>query len=207
MTHNLHPLFALLFCFCISPYYAQDTLLLMSGQKLSGTISDDTGANIFLDGLKKNGKSKEYKLYKTDVFSVTKSGQLETVLYSKDSLIGNDYSVDQMRYFLYGENDARTGFKTLPTMIGGFALGLAGSSFVTGRSPIGLALFPTVYSLGMQIPIISIRAETISNADYKRFETYKEGYNKVARSKKFIHSFISTFAGVAAGIVIVEATE
>jgi hypothetical protein len=178
----------------------------MNGQILNVDITDDSGANIFFNAPKKNGKMKSFSLYKTDIFSVTKKGQAESVLYVKDEPMGNEYSVPEMRYFLHGENDARKGFRTWPTAVGGVIYGAAGT-MVMGRSLIPFALFPVTYSLGMQLPVIKIRKETISNTDFPSQPTYKEGYNKVARSKKFIKSFVYTFAGVAIGTAAIELTD
>lgn len=183
--------------------HAQDKILLMNGQELDVSILSDEGGEISFEAQRKSGKMKEINLFKGDVFSFTKAGQAETVLYAKDDFIGNDYTVTEMRYLVYGQGDARNGYKSWPSAAGGFLFGVGGTLYAEGGY-VPFVIFPLAYSFGMQIPYIKIKKNTVSDPGHLGYETYVEGYNKTARSKKFIHSFLATFAGVAVGAAIVE---
>ena len=195
------PLLFLLAMFC-SGIQAQDTLRLLNGRILIVEITDDSGANVFFDAEKKNGRIKNYEVYKMEVFSIHKVDGEESVLYVQDPDMGYDLSVEEMRYFMAGQQDARAGYKAWPSMIGGFAFGAGTVFYFEG----GYAPFttPFVYSLTMQIPYIKIKESSISDKKNTISDLYVEGYNRTARSKKLLSNFIATMAGVVVGSTIYE---
>lgn len=177
---------------------AQDRIVTLSGKYLDVKITDDSGANVFFDIEKKKGKMRSISLYKGELFSTQKKGEEVTLLYAQDLDFGNELSVEDMQHLIYGQHDAREGYNANPAMIGGFALGL-GSTIALDAVLVPLS-FPFIYSLGMQIPYIKIKEKTISNQAYTGNPYYKEGYNKTARSKKMIRSFLGCTTGVLLGI-------
>lgn len=180
--------------------------MMLSGQLFEGvTITDDAGANIFFDVVKNNGKTKKVSVYKGDVFSVQKAGQEEQMYYVQDALNGFDMSEKELRYYIYGEADARNNYKPWPSSLGSFLFAAGGTVYMEGGF-VPTAL-PFVYSLGMQIPYIKIRESTISDPAYTLEPTYKAGYNKSARSKKFIKNLTAGFAGFVVGTVIYEVSQ
>lgn len=184
---------------------AQDTLLLLSGKTLEVNISDDSGANVFFEVEKKNGKFKTLSLHKQEIFSIKKQGEQESILYVQDPEMGYELSREDMRYYMAGQDDARQGYKTWPSMAGGFAFGAASVFYMEG----GYVPFttPFIYGFAMQIPYIKIKKSSISNELNTMSEYYVEGYNKTARSKKLLSNFAATMAGVVVGSVIYSATE
>lgn len=195
----------LLICFSCACSNAQDTLFLNNGKKLPVAITDDSGARVFFEATNKRGGMKEYEVHKSEIFSIKKMGEEETILYVQDPVLGYDLSTADMRFYMAGQNDAREGFRTLPTAIGGFVLG-AGSVFYMEGGYVPF-MTPILYSITMQIPYIKIKESTITEPKYMVSDYYVEGYNKTARSKKFIHSFLATFAGVAVGSLVYELTQ
>lgn len=183
----------------------QDTLLLMNGKELAVKIMDDSGARIFFEAEKKNGRLKDFDIHKSEIFSVRKGGEEESILYVKDPDIGLELSVEDMRFYMSGQNDARYGFKTWPIAATGFAAGVGAVFYMEGGYSPFLATL--IFPLGAQIPYIKIPKSSISNPKHALSEYYVEGYNKTARSKKFIHTFLATFAGVAAGSVVYELSQ
>ena len=101
---------------------AQDSVLLMNGRAMECTILSDSGTVLLLQLTKPNGKVIVREIHKNDVFSVSYGAGGEEVFYLKDEMLGNIYSVDEMRYYLAGENDARQNFDPWPTFAVGFAL-------------------------------------------------------------------------------------
>lgn len=199
--------FRLCICFLTSIFLgtilqAQDQIITMSGKYLNVSITDDTGANIFFDVTKPNGKSRSLSIYKGDVFSTTREGEAETLLYAQDVDFGYELSVEDMRHYIYGQHDAREGYSAAPSMIAGFAVGVGSALYLeSGFLPLTI---PIIYSLGMQIPYIRIKEKTISDLAYKGNPNYKDGYEKTARSKKMVRSLLGSAAGVLVGITIYE---
>jgi len=182
---------------------AQDKLLLMDGTRLEVRILNKDASKVVFEREKKNGTLKTDSLYTPELFSVTAKGEQEEMRYVQDAMLGDEFTEEDMRYYIYGLDDARQGYNALPTMIGGFAVGAAGTIAMEGGIIPTMGL-PLAYGFGMQIPIIRIREETITDTRWKQSPTYLDGYNKKARSKKFIGGFMRTLVGslVGSGIVL-----
>ena len=180
--------------------HAQDTLLLMNGRDLPCTIVEDSGT-VFLTLLRKpSGKVIFREIHKNDVFSVTKMGEAEQILYMQDEMLGNIYSADEMRYYLAGENDARQNFVAWPTFVVGFAL-CAGASLVGGDGYITTVAPPIIYTLVQLIPKIKIREKTMSHPEYKYNDLYADGYEPPARTRKISRALEGGFLGSATGVL------
>jgi len=180
---------------------AQDTLLLMNGREMNCRILADTGTVFEFELVKPNGKVKLRELHKNDVFSVKKAGQQEVILYAQDELLGDIYSIDEMRFYLAGENDARENFSAWPTFAVGFALctGISlwgGDGYITAVGP------PILYTMIQLVPKIKIREKTMSRPEYKYNDIYADGYEPPARSRKLFRAMGGSFAGSATGVAL-----
>ena len=102
---------------------AQDHILLMNGEEIEGRVLGQSTLEVRYLQEKRNGSLVERREPTSGVFSVTDSLGKEKVWYFMDTIFGNDLSVDQMRWFIKGEQDARRGYKPIWPMIGGFATG------------------------------------------------------------------------------------
>ncbi|NND77569.1 MAG: hypothetical protein HKN39_05250 [Flavobacteriales bacterium] len=180
-------------------------LQLMNGKLLEVSLGDTSGANVFYSIQKKNGKWLDKSLYKDRIFSIINENGEESVLYSTNLLIGDDYSVQEMRYFIYGESDATNGYNAKPTFYGGLAIGAAGGYGFQGGI-IYPFMIPLGYTLTMQIPFIKIRQETITDHQNTYHETYKIGYEKTARTRKTINALLGSLLGAAIGSSLYEIT-
>ncbi|NND95038.1 MAG: hypothetical protein HKN45_09240 [Flavobacteriales bacterium] len=165
-------------------------------------ITDDSGANVFFDLERKKNKRRSLNLYKAEIFSVTKRGEAEVIFYAKDPDIGYDLSIQEMRYYMSGQDDARQGYDPWPSMAGGFAFGAATVFYLEGGYVPFLT--PFIYGFSMQIPYIKIKESSIRDKRNTISDFYVEGYNKTARSKKLLSNFAATMAGVVVSSVIVE---
>ena len=179
-------------------------LHLMNGKVMTVQLTDTSGANIFFDVKLPNGKIKSKSLYTDQVFSIVSSDGIEKVLYRYEEIIGNDFTVDEMRYYIYGESDALNGYNGKPTFWAGMALG-AGGSYALGGGFIPFTI-PLAYTGGMQIPFIKIRAKTITDQEYTYHPTYALGYEKSARTRKTMNALIGSLIGVAIGGTLYELT-
>jgi hypothetical protein len=179
---------------------AQDTLLLMNGHEMPCRIVSDSGTVFIFELTRKNGKIKTREIHKSDVFSVTKSGMPEWVLYEKNEFIGDIYSVDEIRYLMAGERDARNNYKAWPTFVAGFVI--CGTIAFAGQDGYTTAIAPPiVYMLVQLIPKIKIRESYMSNPEYKYNEMYAAGFEPPARSRKLLRALGGGFAGSATGVL------
>ena len=180
-------------------------LQLMNGKLMQILLTDSSGANIFFSVQKKNGKWVNKSFYKDQVFSIKDEKGNETVLYHKNLIIGDHYSVQEMRYFIYGESDAIKGYNAKPTFFGGMAISATGAYGLQGGI-IYPFLIPLGFTLSMQVPFIKIKQETITDHQNTYHETYKVGYEKTARTKKIINALVGSLIGAAIGTSLYEIT-
>lgn len=180
---------------------SQDRILLMNGQEFECNITDDTGISVFYEVEKRNGKIKKKETHKSDIFSITKQDSAEHVYYALDPFLGDDYTIQEMRIFIAGEQDARAGYSARPTAVVGFFLGAA-APLLTQGSLIGSMLAPLVYPVVMIFPTIRIKPETITNMNHQYNDLYAIGYEGVARSKKVISALGGSALGAIVGVII-----
>ncbi len=181
---------------------AQDKILLMNGFEVDCKITADTGFVISYDITKKNGKVKHRESNIGEVFSYTKSGQSEVILYELDTLFGdNIYDVTQMRAFLAGQHDGRANFKGRHIALIGFVA--CGTIAYLGKDGYFTAVGPPIiYMLTQFIGKVKIRESTMSNANYKYNDIYADGYEPPARTKKLITAFLGGMAGSSLGVIV-----
>ena len=179
--------------------YAQDNILLMNGQTITGKVIGQSTLEIRYLTSKKD-KVTERAEPTDGVFSVTDSLGQERVWYFMDTLFGNDYTVDQMRWYINGERDARNGYKPLWPVVGGFAFG-AGMTMALDLEVVSLFL-PPAYAGIMALPRVHVTPGSVSDPLMEGDPYYATGYAQVGRSKRVVHSLISTFAGVAVGLFV-----
>lgn len=177
----------------------QDSVLLMNGRQMECLIVADTGTVLLMKITKPGGKVIEREIHKNDVFSVTKAGQKEEILYLQDEMLGNIYSTDEMRYYLAGENDARQNFDAWPTFAAGFTVCAAislwgGDGYITAVGP------PILFTLVQLAPKIKIREKTMSHPEYKYNDIYADGYEPPARTRKLSRAMQGSFLGSATGV-------
>jgi hypothetical protein len=178
---------------------AQDRILLMSGQTIDAKVLGQSTLEIrYLD--ERRGKVKERAEPTENVFSVTDSLGRERIWYFHDTIFGNDMTIDQMRWFIKGEQDARVGYKPILPMISGFVVG-AGLTIGLNLEVNSIAV-PPVYAAIMALPRVHVTPGSISDPLMEGDPYYAHGYAKVGRSKRVVRTLFSTFAGVAVGLAV-----
>ena len=177
---------------------AKATIQRMSGYRIDCTLLADNGTELEFEIEKRNGKKKLIKLHKSEVFSVLFKGG-EWLLYAQDLVLGDDYTVEEMRVFLAGAHDAINHYNAKPTALAGVAFGSAGP--IVGAGGLILTIAPVIaYALFQMAPIIQIKG--VSNPDYIDNEIYALGYESVARSKKIVGGLKGSAVGAAIGVIV-----
>ena len=179
---------------------AQDHILLMNGEEIEGRVLGQSTLEVRYLQEKRNGSLVERREPTSGVFSVTDSLGKEKVWYFMDTIFGNDLSVDQMRWFIKGEQDARRGYKPIWPMVGGFATG-AGLTMALDLEVMSMVV-PPAYAGLMALPRVHVTPGSISDPLMEGDPHYAYGYAQVGRSKRVVRSLWSTFAGVAVGLFV-----
>lgn len=182
------------------PLLAQDRILLMNGETVEGKVLGQSTLEVRYLQTRKNGTLRERAEPTEEVFSVTDSLGRERIWYFYDTVFGNDLTVDQMRWFLKGEQDARKGYRPLWPMVGAFA---TGAGLVIGLNWEMNGLFVPPITAGiMAMPRVHITPGSISDPLMEGDEYYATGYARVGRTKRVIRTLVSAFAGVAVGLAV-----
>lgn len=179
----------------------QDTLLFMSGKVVPCSIIDDLGIDIRYEIRKKNDKVKEYNIHRSEIFSITKAGYEESILYVQDKELGDWLTVEEMEVFIAGEQDADRNYNVKPTFWVGFGLGAAGSYASQGGLFTTFAT-PLAYTTFQLAPNIRIRENTMRSLSYQYNEVYALGYERVARPKRLISALKGSAMGMVAGYLL-----
>lgn len=185
-----------LFVFAISSNItaqAKDTLLLMNGQFVVEKVTDTLiGAVTILDP-ENNSKKLHYEY--DEIYGVFYGSGLKDYYYYQDTIKGNYFTRDEMQYYIYGERDARKGFKARGSFIGAGITGLVSGGLGLFFAPV----FPFGYMGLSGIPKVRIKHSTISNPNYIEHDAYILGYERVARSKRKIQAVLGGSIGLVIG--------
>ena len=174
----------------------KDTILLMNGNVVVEKVLDTLiGAVTIVNP----GNTLEKLHYEYDeIYCVKYAVGFTDYYYSQDTLKGNYFTRDEMLYYIYGERDARKGFKARGCLIGAGAVGLVSGGVGLFFAPV----FPYGYMGLSGITKVKIKHSTISNPNYIEQDAYILGYERVARSKRRIQSLIGGTIGLAAGYAL-----
>lgn len=171
----------------------QDTVILLNGDAVICTVLDTTNG---VTSIKNPKNPKKNILIENDrIFSI-KNSSGESVMYVYDTLIGNEFTIEEMRYFIYGESDADKNFKATGSLVTGIVVGAL--SGVTGSFFCPIPPFIVTALTGL--PKVKIKHSTVSNPDYLKHDPYLMGYERVARKKRKLKSLIGGGLGLAAGL-------
>ncbi len=178
----------------------KDRILFMNGREELSTILDTNSSNIqYLRPEIK--KDREVSIDKYRIFSITYGSGQEVVFYQQDSINGNMLSVDEMRYFVYGERDALKGFKAPVAFWGGLATGLAGGA---AAPAIGLGILapviPGVFTAVNASGYVTVRKKNVSDEKYLTNDHFLAGYERTARSIRVQNSLLGGGLGVVLGV-------
>lgn len=203
-THRMNLLGRALFCLLLLAAArsgsAQDKILLMNGELIQAKVIGQSTLEVRYLETRKNGSVRERAEPTEEVFSVTDSLGRERIWYFYDTVFGNDLNIEQMRWFLKGEQDARTGYKPIWPMIGSFA---AGAGLVIGLNWEMNSLFVPPITAGiMAAPRVHVTRGSVTDLTMEGNPYYATGYARVGRSKRVVRCLIASFVGIGVGLAV-----
>lgn len=188
-------IFSIFFIFLLLNLKAQnkDTVFLMNGNYIAEKVIDTLIGAVTVINPEKKTEKLHYEY--DDVYCIKYASGHKAYFYSEDTLRGNFFTRDEMQYYIYGERDARKGFKARGSLIGAGVVGLASGGLGLFFAPI----FPYGYMALCGIPKVRIRHSTISNPNYIEQDAYILGYERVSRTKRRMQALIGGTIGLAVG--------
>jgi len=193
MLHKLYISFFILILASNGKAQTKDTIFLMNGHFVSEKIIDTLIGAVTIVNPEKPTEKLHYEY--DDIYSVKYGNGTTKYYYFQDTLRNNYFTREEMQYYIYGERDARKGFKARGSLIGAGVVGLASGGLGLFFAPV----FPYGYMALSGLPKVRIRHNTISNPNYIDQDAYILGYERVSRSKRRIQALIGGTIGLAAG--------
>jgi hypothetical protein len=181
---------------------AQDKINLESGQIIEGKIKEINNNEVIIEVIKKT-KTKTIFVEKERIFSIYTPEKGESVFFEASPEEG--LSEDEVRFFVYGAQDAIAKYKGTVPFISSLILGSGGGYYAAQSLVVFAVPFATVI-------VVSIFTSARANKHHARdeafldHEMYRRGYKRVARGKKAVSalkgSVLGTLAGVGAYYII-----
>lgn len=179
---------------------ADQEIMMMSGSVIQGKVTGQDSVYLYYDHFKRSGKSKSKKLDLERVFSINGPSGEEKVIYYMDTAVGNYFSVDEMRFYIKGEQDAMRHYRGNWSLLVGVPL-TAGLSYVLVPTPLPFAV-PFAYLVATGIPKYKIPKDRIESSDLITEPAYVLGFERVARNKRLFKSLAAGMIGTAAGFAL-----
>lgn len=171
----------------------KDTILLMNGNYVVEKVIDTLIGAVTIINPANTAEKLHYEY--DEIYCVKYASGFTDYYYSQDTLKGNYFTREEMLYYMYGERDARKGFKARGALIGAGIVGLASGGLGLFFAPV----FPYGYMALSGITKVRIKHSTISNPNYIEQDAYILGYERVSRTKRRIQALIGGTIGLAAG--------
>lgn len=176
--------------------FAQDVIQLMNGKEKKVIFDSHVGDNVYY--YKKEG-GRKHSLDQEDVFRVFKKNGDTVYVYVQDSLMENEYSVNEIERMINGQKEARKYYKPYWNMAMGFCTGGVGAY-------LGFWCFipPGLYATIIGIREANSANFVVSDENLYNDEFFLEGYEIGARVKKIKYAIIGSAAGVVTGFAILK---
>lgn len=175
---------------------SQDEILFLNGDSL---ILDDYKKNDINNTLAyKLENDKVNIVYLDHIFSITDNRGIEEIIYKKDSLVENYFTVEEMRSYVYGARTAKTQNKA--------PWAFAGGVFFGGTAPYIIPvlyspLIPATFSAAVYATKPSEKNVIEKNPEYKNDPYFINGYREIAKQKRLNSSLKGSAVGIILGIV------
>jgi hypothetical protein len=202
MKLKLFTFFLVIFWLSANKSFSQsgtDTILFINGTTVITAVTEIVKATDSTEGLVSFVNPKKTKKIKTvdsdRIFSITNS-KGESLIYNYDTLDGNEMTVDEMRYFIRGQQDARKVIKGWGGMSANFLLSLgagATGSFLTPVVPFAVAGL-------LGLPSVKTKKGSVSNPEYLSHDAYLEGYEREGKRKRKVKSLLGGTVGLVLGL-------
>ncbi len=181
---------------------SQDTAIFVSGDKLAlmNYQKDSIDQNIFII---KTMKGKYRVVNKEEIFSFLRKAGGEEIIFEPFEAEDINFTVENMRIYIQGEQAARKNSGTGLATLSGFIIGVAspillsslGTSYLF-YSPLPIAMVN--FTIGMTIPS---KKSVIRKYPDIHNEFFVEGYRYTARNKRLNNSIKSGLIGLGVGII------
>jgi len=196
-----------------------DSLVLLTGKTMKLEISKISAENILynafynkkLNKIEKSGSIDGYR-----VFAVYQNGE-KSVLYKKDTIIGNYRSVQEMNSFILGQQHAMNYYSPKPFFYTGIGLGIGSVLYNTYLSKRNAQVdqdygffkstpgfFPLLttftYTIIAGIPPVTLKTSTIKKTYLLQDLDFLDGYERVGRTRKLFGALKGKLLGVGIGL-------
>lgn len=183
-----------------------DTLILLNGKAILGTLIGDRDGYIEYIPFKPKSKKKQKSkgISPMSVFAIYHGDGTQEIIYEQDK--ENDFYLTEreMQLFIYGEQDARNYYKTHWVAVIGVAFGFtAGYIFYDDFYVVAA---PFLYAVGAGVTKIKVGKGVPRDSEITREPAYQEGFLKIARSKKVFSALAGVLAGTVGGIAVGQLT-
>jgi hypothetical protein len=182
--------------------YGQDTVVLLNGKTIEGEVLEVTESLVVINVLKKQTIQKR-EIDAERVFAVQYKNGSEKVLYQQDTTAGAFYTVEEMRYFILGEQDAFKYYRSPDASVLAF-LGSAAGGFLFAESFV-VILMPILSTGVVNIPRVRAKPGKVSNDNYLEHEAFHDGYERVAKNKRIQNTLKASVFGLITGVATFHA--
>ncbi len=196
-------IFLLLLIFLSYSGLSQDTAVFVSGDKLAlmDYYQDTTDKNVFI---LKTMKGKYKSINKEEIFSFVKKTGGEEIIFEPFEANDANFTIENMRIYIKGEQEARKNSHTLLATVSGFLVGVTSPILLStvGTSSLFYSPLPvaaTNFVVGLTIPTEKSVVQKFPQMGKNNF--FVEGYRTTARSKRLNNSIKSGLIGLGIGVV------
>jgi len=188
------------FCFLIGllifacSAYSQDTLFLISGRIIPVKSVELKEHSIVYSKMTEKPKFK--RMDPERVFSIKYADGHERVIFRQDTLDPLDFTEQQMRMFMKGEQDATIYYKNNINKGAAFVIG-AGSAILGIWGLAGPPLYSTI--VGSFSP--NMMKQKVSDPALINVTEYCEGYERKVRDRKIRNALVGGLGGFIIGVV------
>ncbi len=175
---------------------AQDTLILIDRQPKIVVLRELNDSMLMYTRV---GKQQVKGIERDKVFSINSPGKEPQIVYVQDTLEGNWYTVEQMKDYIRGQQDAQKYYGKRANLAGftGFVVGV-------GSAATGLLYGPFValgYTSLFGFIKPSFKKRLGFNPLMKDNPYYKEGFGTIAKRLSFRRTALGTAIGLAIGLI------
>lgn len=174
---------------------AQNTINYLNG-KIVGVKQYEINGDKIIFIKEDNQKDKTKKISKLKIFSIVDSTGNEQVVYTENASVIGEMNMEEMRYFVLGEQFAWQHYKNNWNKVGGLVSGLSGGVVGFYGLPV-----PLLYSIINERVSSSIKyPDDVTLPKAASHEYFQYGYQKRAANKKLSEIFTFGGIGLAVGI-------
>lgn len=178
---------------------SQDTLLLNNGNTVIGKFSQIDSSEVIFEKFGKKNKTKLKYYDRNEVFSITTKDSI-SIIYNPATNSDFEFAVNDMKYYILGQQDAKKYYKNKWVNVGGFASGLAGGLLIDfyGTGLLVPAIYATVKGA------VPCKLDQLPKEKSKLLEKqeYVMGYKNSASRIRTIKAIKSGLLGVITMVAI-----